>query len=175
MHGGTVKAESPGDGRGATFTVTLSLVSTESRAVKLERGKERSTGGPKVLEGVRVLVVDDDPDACELLELALHDSGAEVHAVHSVRAAISELASFHPDLLLSDIGMPDEDGYALIREMRAQEAAGGGHVPAIALTAFASHADREEALALGFDVHLAKPANADDLARTMANLVRRAA
>jgi CheY-like chemotaxis protein len=128
-----------------------------------------------VLEGVRVLVVDDDPDACELLEMALHESGADVHAVNSARAALEAIASFRPHVLMSDIGMPEEDGFALIRQVRAREAVEGGHVPAIALTAFASQADREQALALGFEAHLAKPASPRDIVRTAARLVGRVA
>jgi CheY-like chemotaxis protein len=127
------------------------------------------------LDGIRVLVVDDDLDACELLETALRESGAEVHAVHSVRSALAELATFHPDLLLSDIGMPEEDGYALIRQVRELESASGGHVAAVALTAFASQSDREQALALGFEEHLAKPTSPSELSRTVARLVRKAA
>jgi PAS domain S-box-containing protein len=177
LHGGTVKAESPGEGRGATFTVTLPLAGGEPQASAGERTKPAPNGskGPVVLEGVRVLVVDDDPDACEVLEMALHESGADVHAVHSARAALEAIASFRPHVLMSDIGMPEEDGFALIRQVRAREAVEGGHVPAIALTAFASQADREQALALGFEAHLAKPASPRDIVRTVARLVGRVA
>ena len=176
MHGGAVKAESPGVGRGATFTVTLPLISSACHAVRSDRlkSKSRSTAAPVELNGVRVLVVDDDPDARELLESALHESGADVRAVPSVRAALVELPRFLPDLILSDIGMPEEDGYALIRQVRARERAEGGHVPAVALTAFASQADREQALALGFEEHLTKPTSPAELARTVARLVGKA-
>ena len=92
-----------------------------------------------------------------------------------MRAALEIATSFCPHLLLTDIGMPEDDGYELIRRVRARESAEGGHVPAIALTAFASHADREQALALGFEAHLAKPASPGDLAWTVASLVGRAA
>ena len=172
-HGGTVAAESPGEGRGSTFTVTLPLVSVE-RPVLLEARAETSPRGARRLDGVRVLVVDDDPDACDLLETVLRGEGAEVHAVQSARAALDALPSFGPDVLLSDIGMPEEDGYALIRELRTRErAADGTHVPALALTAFASAADRAQALSLGFEAHMAKPASPRDLARTVATLVGR--
>jgi CheY-like chemotaxis protein len=116
-------------------------------------------------------VVDDDGDACELLETALQESGADVHAVRSARAALGALESFRPDLLVSDIGMPGEDGYALLRHVRARESAEGGHLAAIALTAFASQADREQALAAGFEAHLAKPVSLGDLTRAAASLV----
>lgn len=173
LHGGSVTAESRGEGRGAMFTVTLPVVDAEPGAA-LAASERAAAPLPAVLEGVRVLVVDDDGDACDLLDMALRAAGASVHAVRTVRAAVGELASFRPDLLLSDIGMPGEDGYALIREVRARQAEGGARIPAIALSAFASSADRDQALANGFDAHLAKPANAGDLARLMASLLRRA-
>jgi PAS domain S-box-containing protein len=177
LHGGAVTATSPGVGQGATFTVTLPLISVVRSAITLDRrrGRWAPSRTPVALHGIRVLVVDDDLDACQLLETALQDSGASVRAVHSVRAALTELDSFHPDLLLSDIGMPEEDGYALIREVREREHTRGGHLPAVALTAFASQSDREEALALGFEEHLAKPTSPSELSRTVARLVGRAA
>ena len=177
LHEGTVKAASPGEGWGATFTVTLPLAGAGQRTVAVESGKPTPRGSWKqaVLDGVHVLVVDDDQDSRELLEAVLRRSGAEVRAVESARAALAELASFNPQLLLSDIAMPEEDGYALIRQVRAREAASGGHVLAVALTAFASPADREQALAGGFDAHLAKPVSAGDLAQTVATMVGRAA
>lgn len=174
-HGGTVKAESEGENRGATFTVTLPLLveASPATAPKSQKAQAIPAAIPTALDGVRVLMVDDDPDACELLTTVLLEAGAEVRAVHSARDALRELASFNPDLLLSDIGMPDEDGYALLRQVRAREATFGGHVPAVALTAFASRADREEALSLGFEEHLAKPVSTADLMRTVARLVGR--
>lgn len=177
LHGGAVTAESPGGGRGAVFTVTLPLVSVGRSAITLERRRGRKLGypGSASLDGARVLVVDDDPDACELLDTALQEAGATVRAVTSARAALEALESFHPDVLLSDIGMPEEDGYALIRRIRARESAEGGHVPAVALTAFASQSDREQALALGFEEHLAKPTSPSELSRTVARLLKRAA
>jgi CheY-like chemotaxis protein len=121
-----------------------------------------------------VLVVDDDPDSCELIESVLHASGAEVRATSSAREALGALGGFRPDVLLSDIGMPDQDGYALIGQVRAREEALGGHLAAIALTAFASQADRERALAHGFDAYLAKPASPDDILRAVASQAGRA-
>jgi CheY-like chemotaxis protein len=153
--------------------VTLPVIAPEHAPVDALCGRERPDGPSVVLAGVRVLVVDDDPDARELLGLVLHEAGADVHTVDSVRTAVGEVATFHPDLLVSDIGMPGEDGYALIREVRAQEPTDGGRLPAIALTAFASNADREEALARGFDAHLAKPAKAGDLMKLAASLLGR--
>jgi PAS domain S-box-containing protein len=176
LHGGTVKAESEGEDRGARFTVTLPL-HVEARsaiAPKSQKSPAIQAATPTALDGVRVLMVDDDPDACELLTTVLLNAGAEVRAAHSAREALRELASFNPHLLLSDIGMPGEDGYALLRQVRAREATEGGHVPAVALTAFASRADREEALSLGFEEHLAKPVSPADLMRTVARVVGRA-
>jgi CheY-like chemotaxis protein len=136
---------------------------------------KRAPSAPVELRGVRILMVDDDPDACEMLKTALRKFGADVRAVHSVSAALEELESFRPNLLLSDIGMPEEDGYALIRRVRERESIDGGHMPAVALTAFASQADREQALALGFEEHLAKPTSPSELARTVARLLGRIA
>ena len=175
LHGGTVKAESEGEDRGARFTVTLPL-QVEAHPVSAPRSQKSQAlqaAIPTALDGVRVLMVDDDPDACELLTTVLLDAGAEVRAAHSAREALRELASFHPHLLLSDIGMPGEDGYALLRQVRAREAISGGYVPAVALTAFASRADREEALSLGFEEHLAKPVSPADLMKTVARLMGR--
>jgi PAS domain S-box-containing protein len=175
MHEGTVKAESPGEGCGATFTVTLPVAGSALGAAEAARGKDGRAGILVVLKGVRVLLVEDDPDARELLGIVLRDAGAQVRAVCSVRAALAELAPFRPHVLLSDIGLPEEDGYALIQQLRARESAEGGHLPALALSAFASPADREQAIALGFEAHMAKPVSPEDLTRAVANLVRRAA
>ncbi len=173
MQGGAVQAESPGEGRGATFTVTLPLVAAESAAVAPERREPR--GQPRAavdaLDGARVLVVDDDPDACDVLTTVLQEAGAEVRAVSSAKAAIDTAASFRPHAMVSDIGMPGEDGYTLIRRVRERESTEGGHLPAVALTAFASHADREQALEAGFDAYLAKPVSPEALASTVADLV----
>jgi CheY-like chemotaxis protein len=138
------------------------------------RALPNGSSAPGMLAGVRVLVVDDDPDTRELIEAVLHESGAHVRSVPSARSALEEIESFRPDLLMSDIGMPEEDGYALIRKVRAREGAGGGRVPAVALSAFASPADREKGLAFGFDAYIAKPASPGDLARTVARLAGRA-
>jgi CheY-like chemotaxis protein len=120
-----------------------------------------------------VLVVDDDPDTCELLVMVLRDAGSEVAAAHSVRDALALMASFRPDLLVSDIGMPGEDGYALIRRVRADEAIQGGHLPAVALTAFTGRADRDQAICHGFDEHIAKPVSPAELTWTTANLLQK--
>ena len=172
LHQGTVQVESPGEGKGATFTVTLPLVGAEASPVVTLRRKPggRPARAPTLLAGERVLVVDDDPDACDLLTAVLHEAGAEARAVHSARAALDSLDDFRPHLLLSDIGMPGEDGYSLILRVREREETEGGHLPAVALTAFASHSDREQALASGFDAYLAKPVTPELLTETLASL-----
>ena len=177
LHGGAVKADSPGEDRGATFTVTLPIVSSERRVVAAERHETTRNAPlpPITLEGVRILLVDDDPDAGEMLEAVLQHAGADVRAHRSAHGALEELESFHPHLLISDIGMPEEDGYALLRQVRARESAEGGHVLAVALTAFASQADHEQALAVGFEAHIAKPVSPYDIVKTVARLVERAA
>jgi PAS domain S-box-containing protein len=176
LHGGTVTAASRGENEGATFTVTLPLAASgpDSGSARSRRTRPTPTSIQTALVGARVLVVDDDPDTCELLTMVLRDAGAETKAVNSARDALSQIASFQPDLLVSDIGMPGDDGYSLIRQVRARESVKGGHVPAVALTAFASRADREQALALGFEEHIAKPVSPADLTRTAAKLLRRA-
>jgi CheY-like chemotaxis protein len=154
--------------------MTLPLINGEHAVVAATPRRPPPAPGDHVtLAGTRVLVVDDDPDACDLLETVLRACGAEVHAVQSTRAALAALASFHPDVLMSDIGMPEEDGYALVGQMRAREARSGGHVRAVALTAFASQADREQALAMGFEAHLAKPASPGEVVTTVARLTGR--
>jgi signal transduction histidine kinase/CheY-like chemotaxis protein len=171
LHGGTVRAKSPGEGLGATFTITLPLVG----AATAERG-DASPARPEgrfAIEGVRVLVVDDDTDARELFEVALRASGAEVRSVGSAAAALVELDSFAAHLLVSDIGMPGEDGYALLRRLRAREPPGGAHLPAIALTAFAGPTDRAQAIDAGFEVHLAKPVTPSALVEEVAKLAGR--
>jgi PAS domain S-box-containing protein len=177
LHGGAVKAESPGNGRGATFTVTLPIVSSERRVVAAERQETTRNAPlpPIALEGVRILLVDDDPDAGDMLEAVLQRAGADVRAHRSAHGALEEIESFHPHLLISDIGMPEKDGYALLRQVRARESVEGGHVLAVALTAFASQADREQALAVGFEAHIAKPVSPYDIVNTVARLVERAA
>ncbi|MEP7123573.1 MAG: MASE1 domain-containing protein [Byssovorax sp.] len=175
LHGGTVTAHSRGESQGAEFVVTLPLAraTPPSAALRARIARPTPTSTDTALVGARVLVVDDDPDTCELLNLVLRDAGAEVKAVGSARDAWSEIASFQPDLLVSDISMPGDDGYALIRQVRARESVEGGHVPAVALTAFASRADRELSLSLGFEEHIAKPVSPADLTRTAARLLRR--
>ncbi|WP_168060369.1 PAS domain-containing hybrid sensor histidine kinase/response regulator [Candidatus Manganitrophus noduliformans] len=175
LHGGTVSAESPGEGKGANFTVTLPLkvLSEESPDPEMKRSEETMPPTPAMmLEGVEVLLVDDEADARELLTLILQRSGARVITVSSTREAIDRLKRKKPDLLVSDIEMPGEDGYSLIRKVRAREAERGERsVPAVALTAYAGRADRRRALMAGFQKHVPKPVDPAGLVAVVAGLI----
>jgi PAS domain S-box-containing protein len=179
LHGGTVRAESEGEGRGSTFTVELPLLETRS-AETVARVEE--TGGKsaalnpqaRVLKSLSVLVVDDEPDALVLIKAILEMKGASVTAVESAEAARGVLEGARPDLLVCDIGMPGEDGYQLIRSIRASESEGvRAALPAIALTAYAGETDRALALEAGFDLHVAKPVDPADLVSVIAGLLGR--
>jgi PAS domain S-box-containing protein len=174
-HGGTVSADSPGEGQGATFSVQLPLVSALTEAN--ERSLLDSTVEDKVpverlsvLDGLRVLVVDDEADARELVATMLREYNVEVIAVGSASEALEALQRLKPDVLVSDIGMPGEDGYTLMRKVRALEAEQGGQIPAVALTAYAREEERRSALAAGFHKHMPKPVNIVELAVIVANL-----
>ncbi len=125
---------------------------------------------PADLEGVRILIVDDEPDAREMLETMLVQCKAEVTVASSVSEAMDLLRSARPDVLVSDVGMPGEDGYDLIRRVRALSRAEGGRTPAVALTAYARQTDRTEALRAGFDIHVPKPIDPSELSIVIANL-----
>ena len=182
LHGGTVRVESPGAGEGATFVVSLPLAVARLDPVEEERvhpfldpQERRATcaDDPALnLDGIRVLVVDDEPDARETLAQILEHCDAEVLAVGSADEALRELERFRPHVLLSDIGMPGEDGYSLIRRVRALPPERGGRIPAAALTAFARGEDRRRALLAGFQMHVAKPVDIHDLAAVVAALAR---
>jgi PAS domain S-box-containing protein len=180
LHGGTVHAESPGEGQGATFTVKLPLMAVGPKAIETERVHPAVGGSVPFdcspgLDGLRILIVDDDPDIRDLLTYTLEVCGAEVIAVATANAAISALAdsSLPMDILISDIGMPDEDGYSLLRRVRALKPENGGRIPAIALTAYARIQDRTAALLAGFQSHIAKPVEPAELIAVIANLAGR--
>jgi CheY-like chemotaxis protein/two-component sensor histidine kinase len=161
LHGGTVRAESEGDGRGSAFTVELPLLrNAELRGQDAETpGDESEIRNPKseILRGLSVLVVDDEQDALDLLKAVLEMKGARVTAVASAEAAHAALEAAWPDLLLCDIGMPVEDGYQLMRRVRSIESGRGKLTPAVALTAYAGESDRALALDAGYQLHVAKP------------------
>jgi PAS domain S-box-containing protein len=180
LHGGTVHAESPGEGQGATFTVKLPLMAIGPKAIEPERVHPAAGGSVPFdcspgLDGLRILIVDDDADIRALLIYTLEVCGAEVMAAASADEAISALTASSPpmDILISDIGMPDEDGYALLRRVRALEPENGGGIPAIALTAYARTQDRRAALLAGFQSHVAKPVEHAELIAVIANLAGR--
>jgi signal transduction histidine kinase len=167
LHGGTIEAASPGEGRGSTFTVTLPLLVSEPLA---PRAEER-TVEPPTLDGITVLVVDDEEDAREAMSVLLRQAGARVIPVSSALEALEFLDRQTPDVLLSDIAMPGEDGYALIRHVRGRTSEKGGRVRAAALTAYATLDDRAKALRAGYDEHIPKPVDPTRLIGVVALLV----
>ncbi|MEX2220749.1 MAG: ATP-binding protein [Candidatus Rokuibacteriota bacterium] len=175
LHGGTIAAASPGVGRGATFTVRLPIATSvlgepppvASAAPPGRAGASR----PRPLDNVHVLVVDDDAETREVMKLALAFEGARVTTAPSVAAAMAAIEQGWPDALVSDIGMPGEDGYDLIRKVRRLEAVGGRHIPAIALTAYAAAEDRRRTLEAGYEAHVAKPVEAAAVAPLIVSLL----
>jgi PAS domain S-box-containing protein len=179
MHGGSVSASSPGKGLGATFLIRLPLISTLRLAPRSGQRAEAPPPAPaerKVLEnghrldGVRVLLVEDNPDTLDMLRFIFDEAGAEVIPATSVDDALDALERFRPDALVSDIAMPDRDGYDLIHEIRSREPERGGKIPAVAVTAYARAEDRVRVLAAGFQMHIAKPIDPDELIAVVASL-----
>ncbi|MDZ8083931.1 MAG: response regulator [Nostoc sp. DcaGUA01] len=168
LHGGTVEAASPGEGQGSTFTIKLPLIP----AAKLNQDDIASDNGSDFnFNGLQALLVDDDRDSRELIAFLLEQHGARVTQANSASEALSSLgqAKFH--LLISDIGMPDIDGYTLIRQIRKQSPDRGGEIPAIALTAYAGEGDRQQALAAGFQQHISKPIEPEVLMQAILNIL----
>lgn len=166
-HGGKITASSPGLGQGATFTVQLPLLETTSTPSSAAPSTEID------LTGTKVLAVDDGEDTRELMSMFLSAYGAETCIVATGTEVLAHLASFDPDVLICDIGMPDMDGYALLQQVRALPESEGGKVPAIAVTAFAREEDRQQAFSCGFQQHLTKPIDLEKLATAIAQLVAR--
>ncbi|HEV2836766.1 MAG TPA: PAS domain S-box protein [Pyrinomonadaceae bacterium] len=180
LHGGTVKASSDGEGQGATFTVTLPITPVyhvDPSAGRVHPGARDLL--PAVddcqdrLDGLRILVVDDEGDTRDLLKQGLEYCGAEVSVVGSAAEALDAVAATVPDILISDIGMPDVDGYDLIRQVRGLPAQRGGKIPAIALTAYTRTEDRLQSLRAGYDMHVPKPVELAELVAVAATVVRR--
>jgi CheY-like chemotaxis protein len=187
LHGGTIDAHSDGEGKGATFTVALPLMAARPDFPPRATGHAEVGSSPPspssqplpalecppVLAGLRVLVVDDEPDARRLLAAVLGRCKAEVATAGGVAEALGEIDRARPHVLVSDIGMPDEDGYSLIRRVRQWDAAAGGHTPAIALTAYTRPADRVRVLSAGFQAYLPKPVEPAELVAAVASLAGR--
>jgi PAS domain S-box-containing protein len=179
LHGGAIYPYSRGVGQGSDFMITLPLaIAPSNGGSAIHQYAHSGVSGPlddrrSTLSGVRILVVDDEYDTREVLGAMLARYGAEVRAVESAAEAIRALVEWKPDALVSDIGMPEEDGYDLIAKVRALPAEQGGAVPAIALTAYAGGQDRQRTLASGFQAHLAKPIEPVELARVVARMIGR--
>jgi PAS domain S-box-containing protein len=178
LHGGTVHVESPGEGQGATFLVQLPILPIYQKSnlpehVLVSTDLLSSDDCPERLDGLKVLVVDDEVDTRELLRVAIGQCGADVMTASSAQEALEAIEEGRPNLLISDIGMPDEDGYELIRKVRALPAESGGRVPAIALTAYARTEDRMQALSAGYQMHVPKPVDLAELITVIDNLARR--
>jgi CheY-like chemotaxis protein len=193
MHGGSVSAESEGSGRGAKFTVALPLLAVSAATNSLSAsenvssdlavsGRRRDEDSEKqqevdlksdILKGVRVLAVDDQADTRDLIILALTRYGAQVRACTSATEACKMIQQWKPEVIVSDIGMPGEDGYDLMRTIRALSPESGGQIPAVALTGYASLVDESKAYVAGYQVHMTKPVELRELATTVAKLSSR--
>jgi CheY-like chemotaxis protein len=173
LHGGRVSVHSEGPGRGATFGLVFPIrattASTDKPSLRPPSDRPSATGAPRVsLDGVRVLVLDDERDARDLLELVLRQAGALVATADSASRGFAELERFRPHVIVSDVGMPEEDGYTFMKRVRETKA--HDHVRAIALTAYTRNEDRARALSMGFSAHLGKPVDPDDLMAVVARM-----
>lgn len=177
LHGGTVRAKSPGEGQGATFVLSLPIPVVHEGQAQPEKVRPKEPGEGEFdchsnpLSGIKVLAVDDEPDARHLIRRVLSECGAEVILAESADEAVRHVEQAHPDVIVSDIGMPGRDGYDLIRQVR--ERFGAKVLPAVALTAFARSEDRKRALLAGFQTHVAKPVDPAELVAVVASLAGR--
>jgi CheY-like chemotaxis protein len=172
-----VRVASEGLGKGATFTVALPAA--QDRAISPHELRDNTPGrslespNPPSLVGIRALFVDDEADAREIITMLLAGCGAEVRTASSAPEAMSACDEWRPEILIADIGMPGEDGYTLIKKLRALEKLRGGHIPAIALTAYARQEDRLRALSAGYERHVPKPIEPNELLAAVASLANR--
>lgn len=172
MHGGIVKADSHGEDKGSIFTVSLPLLADESPRLTDEKNYPTFLASKSLpLNDMRILVVDDDTDSRDFVAFVLEQDGAFVMTVSSAEEALQALAEVKLDVLVSDISMPDMDGYMLIHQVRTRTPEQGGQIPAIALTAFARNNDQEKALNAGFQMHLSKPLNPEKLIAAIVKLM----
>ena len=177
LHGGEIDVSSPGAGQGSTFTIKLPLLGTGAISGPRPRHPRVADGLTDLMLGrldkIRVLLVDDEPNANEAVQALLDSCGAEVRVAASAAQALLMLDVWKPDVLISDIAMPEEDGYVLIKKIRARSEAQNGDVPAAALTAYATIEDRVSILAAGFQMYLSKPADPSELIAVVASLAAR--
>lgn len=173
LHGGTVSANSDGVNQGATFSATFPLLTDRSEPIALAHAQEANTGEAHSLDGLRVLLVDDEPEARQIISTVITRTGAEVKACTSASEALAKLLEWKPDVILSDIAMPEEDGYSFINRVRSLPREKGGETPAAALTAYAREIDRRQALDAGYQMHIAKPIGAGQLISMIARLAGR--
>ena len=182
MHGGTIRADSPGHNQGAIFTVMIPLRGIRSLEASADAGAGRVHPSAVYdmrfenlfsLDGLRILAVDDQPDTLEMVKAVLMQCGAEVQTATSAGEALEVLRAWRPNLLVSDIGMPGEDGFDLIGKIRALKPEEGGTIPAVALTAYARVEDRVKTLAAGYQMHVPKPVEPAELATIIASLAGR--
>ncbi|MFN0124116.1 MAG: ATP-binding protein, partial [Blastocatellia bacterium] len=180
LHGGMITAVSEGEGRGAAFTVRLPVRAIQTEPEARDEGcprERKAVAMAGALRGLTALIVDDEPDARDLLKALLGQFGAEIIVAASADEAFSLLAASAPeklpDVLVSDIGMPEKDGYSLIRRIRELPPEQGGMIPAVALTAFSRATDRVRALSAGFQMHVPKPVEQAELVMVMATLTGR--
>ena len=173
LHGGTVSAHSDGVNKGATFSATFPLLADRAEPIALVHSGEITALDTRSLDGLRVLLVDDEPEARQIISTVITRTGAEVKACTSASEALAKLVEWKPDVILSDIAMPDEDGYSFINKVRSLPREKGGETPAAALTAYARDIDRRQALAAGYQMHIAKPIGAGQLVSMIARLAGR--
>jgi signal transduction histidine kinase/DNA-binding response OmpR family regulator len=178
IHGGSVKVESQGQDTGTTFTLSLPLASESWQTSSKDASSKPEVnvappGFSRILEGLRILVVDDEADSRDLIKAILMGCGGEVNCCESAAEAIKSIRDWKPDLLVSDIGMPTEDGYSLIKKVRSLRSKRAKQIPAVALTAYATKEDKARALSVGFQIHVAKPIEPETLVMSIASVIGR--
>jgi CheY-like chemotaxis protein len=168
-----VQAESLGEGKGATFTVTFPCLQDESKGTKDAKDNFSVVATQSLpLSGLEILIVDDDADMRDFLPFMLEQYGATIIVAASASEALTALSQSQPNLMISDIGMPEMDGYTLMRHVRSLKPEQGGTIPAIALTAYAGEIDHQQAIASGFQQHISKPVDPEELVKAIGSLIR---
>jgi CheY-like chemotaxis protein/anti-sigma regulatory factor (Ser/Thr protein kinase) len=175
LHGGSIAASSEGEGKGTTFTVSIPVMAVNKDVIQTSRVHPRewtevSVECPPEISGLKVLVVDDDSDTCDMIRAVLEQCGGLVMTAVDAESALDAFHSWNPAVLISDIGLPEVDGYELVRRIRENEKSIGIKTPAVALTAFARIEDRVKALAAGYQMHVAKPVEPGELLTIVASL-----